>query len=209
MIVKQVFGRTNHLSSRLVFGGYALNNATPAEASQALDLLLAHGVNHIDTAPMYGKAEQRIGEWMAHHRDDFFLATKTRKRTRQQAWDGLQRSLELLKTDHIDLWQMHGLTNPVGWESAMGPGGALEAMLEARDQGLVRYLGVTGHGAHSAAMHLHSLERFDFDSVMLPYNYPMLQNPRYATDFNALRDLCQAAGHSAADHHRHRLAPVG
>ncbi len=156
-----------------------------------LELLFEYGVNHIDTAPMYGNAEQLIGAWMGRHRDNFFLATKTRSRSYEGAWKNLRCSLDRLRVDSIDLWQMHGLTNPVGWEKAMGPGGALEAFLEAREKGLVRFLGVTGHGNQVAEMHLRSLERFDFDSVMLLYNYRQMQNPRYAADFNQSVAICR------------------
>jgi predicted aldo/keto reductase-like oxidoreductase len=190
MIPKQEFGRTGHQSTRVIFGAYALSTATQKEADRTLALLQEYGVNHIDTAPMYGNAEKVIGPWMAEHRDDFFIATKTRSRQRQRALDNLKRSLERLRVDYIDLWQMHGLTNPVGWEKAMGPGGTLEAFLEARDQGLVRFLGVTGHGSKVPAMHKRSLERFDFDTVLLPYNYLQMQNPQYAADFNELVGLC-------------------
>ena len=190
-IPKLPFGRTGHESTRAIFGSWALSGATQAEADRVLELLLEYGVNHIDTAPIYGNAEQRIGPWMAQHRDRFFLATKTRNRAYQRAWDDLRRSLDRLRVDHVDLWQMHGLTNPAGWEKAMGPGGALEAFVEARDRGLVRYLGVTGHGSKVPAMHLRSLERFDFDSVLLPCNYAMMQKPRYAADFDSLLSLCQ------------------
>ena len=128
---------------------------------------------------------------MDRHRQDFFLATKTDKRTYQEAKEELHRSLERLRVDYVDLWQMHFLIEPKDWETAMGPGGALEAFIEAREQGLVRFLGVTGHDVTVAAMHKRSLERFDFDSVLLPYNYPMMQNPQYAADFEALYKLCQ------------------
>jgi aryl-alcohol dehydrogenase-like predicted oxidoreductase len=191
MIVRQAFGRTGHPSTRVVFGGYALSQATPTEADQVLALLLEYGVNHIDVAYSYGAAEERIGAWMEQHRDRFFLATKTYKRTRRGAWQDLRRSLDRLRADHVDLWQMHGLTGPKGWERALGPGGTLEAFVEARERGLVRFLGVTGHGLKAPAMHLRSLERFDFDSVLLPYNYPLMQNPRYATDWEALAALCR------------------
>ena len=191
MIPQQMFGRTGHASTRLLFGSYALNKATQAEADRVLELLLEYGINHIDTAPMYGNAEKRIGRWMEEHRSDFFIATKTRKRTYQEAWVGLQRSLECLRVDYVDLWQMHGLTNPAGWDRAMGPGGALEALIEAREKGLVRFLGVTGHGLHAPAMHLRSLERFDFDTVLVPYHYPLMQNLPYAADFEALTALCR------------------
>jgi aryl-alcohol dehydrogenase-like predicted oxidoreductase len=191
MIPKQPFGRTGQTSTRLIFGAYALSKATQAEADRLLELLLAYGVNHIDTAILYGNAEQRIGPWMAKHRRDFFLATKTRKRAYKEAWDDLQRSLDRLRVDYVDLWQMHGLTNPAGWERALGPGGALEAFIEARDQGLVRFLGVTGHGLQAPAMHRRSLERFAFDTVLFPYNYSLWQNPRYAADCAALLTLCR------------------
>jgi predicted aldo/keto reductase-like oxidoreductase len=191
MIPRNQFGRTGHASTRIIFGGYALSKATQAEADRILSMLLKCGVNHIDTAPMYGNAEKCIGSWMKQHRDDFFLATKSRKRTYKEAWEDLQRSLSRLRVDCIDLWQLHGLTNPVGWERVMGSGGALEAFIEARDKGLVRFLGVTGHGNSVPAMHKRSLERFDFDTVLLPYNYLLMRNPRYAADFDELVGLCR------------------
>ena len=191
MIPKSQFGRTGNSSCKIIFGAYALSKATQEESDEILNLLLEYGINHIDTAPMYGNAEERIGSWMEEHRDNFFLATKTRSRQYKGAWKDLQRSLSRLRVDTIDLWQMHGLTNPVGWEKAMGPGGALEAFVEARDKGLVRYLGVTGHGSKVPKVHLQSLEHFDFDSVLLPYNYLQMQNPRYATNFNELINLCR------------------
>ncbi|MDY6876569.1 MAG: aldo/keto reductase [Chloroflexota bacterium] len=191
MIPKQPFGRTGHLSTRIIFGAYALSQATQAEADDILELLLKYGVNHIDTAPMYGNAEKCIGPWMEKHREEFFLATKSRSRTYEGAWKNLQRSLERLRVEYVDLWQMHGLTNPIGWEKAMGPGGALEAFIEARNKGLVRFLGVTGHGSKVPAMHKRSLERFDFKTVILPYSYWQMQNPRYATDFDELIEMCR------------------
>ncbi|MBN1579471.1 MAG: aldo/keto reductase, partial [Anaerolineae bacterium] len=178
MIAKHPFGRTGHDSTRVIFGSYALSAARQAEADRVLDLLLEHGINHIDTAPMYGNAEQRIGPWMDQHRDHFFIATKTRQRSARGAWDNLRRSLDRLRVDHVDLWQMHGLANPQGWEKAMGPGGTLEAFVEAREQGLVRFLGVTAHGLKAAAMHSRSLDRFPFDAVMLPYSYVLMQHSR-------------------------------
>ena len=191
MIPKHIFGRTGHKSTRIIFGAYALSKATQTEADHVLDLLLEYGVNHIDTAPMYGNAEKRIGLWMEKHREDFFLATKSRSRTNEGAWKNLQRSLNQLRVDYVDLWQMHGLTNPVGWEKAMGSDGALEAFIEAREKGLVRFLGVTGHGSKVPAVHKRSLERFDFDTVLLPYSYWRMQNPRYAADCEALIELCR------------------
>jgi aryl-alcohol dehydrogenase-like predicted oxidoreductase len=194
MIPKHLFGRTGHESTRVIFGGYALSGATQAEADRVLELLLAHGVNHIDTAPRYGDAEKRIGPWMERHREEFFLATKTYNRTYRGAWADLRRSLERLRTERIDLWQMHALTGTAGWERAMGPGGAMEALVEARDQGLVRFLGVTGHGPHAPVMHLRSLERFDFNAVLVPYNYLLMSDPRYAADWEALAEKCRERG---------------
>ena len=191
MIEKKPFGRTGHLSTRTLFGAAALGRVTQVEADRTLEVLLEYGVNHIDTAASYGDAELRIGPWMDEHRPDFFLATKTEQRTYQGAWDELHRSLERLQVESVDLWQMHMLTDPAEWETAMGPDGALEAFVKAREGGLVRFLGVTGHGVTVAAMHKRSLARFDFDSVLLPCNYPMMQNPQYAADFDELLTLCQ------------------
>lgn len=191
MIPELPFGRTGHSSTRMIFGSYALSQVTQFEADRVLELLLKYGINHIDTAPMYGNAEKCIGSWMEHHRDKFFLATKTRSRSYEGAWKNLQQSLKDMKIDYIDLWQMHGLSNPQGWAKAMGPGGALEAFIEAREKGLVKYLGVTGHGNAIPAMHKMSLVRFDFDSVLLPYNYNQMQNLRYAAGFNELIEICR------------------
>jgi aryl-alcohol dehydrogenase-like predicted oxidoreductase len=191
MIPKQEFGRTGHRSTRVIFGSWALSQATKEDADTALGLLQEYGVNHIDTAPMYRNAEKVIGPWLAEHRDDFFVATKTRKRSRDDALADLKRSLERLHTDHIDLWQMHGLTNSAGWEKAMGSKGTLAAFIKARDEGHVRFLGVTGHGTKAPAMHKLSLERFNFDSILLPYNYTLMQNQKYAADFHELVELCR------------------
>jgi len=190
MIPKKPFGRTTHESTRVLFGGAALYAVTQVEADATLDLLLEHGINHIDTAASYGESERRIGPWMKHYRDQFFLATKTEARTRQAARESLLRSLELLQTDHVDLFQIHNLSTQEEWEVAMGLDGALEAFVEAREQGLVRFIGVTGHGTEIPRLHKSALERFDFDSVLLPYNYPMMQNPRYAADVKELFRVC-------------------
>ena len=191
MIDKIPFGRTGHLSTRTLFGAAALSQVTQDQADRALEVLLRYGVNHIDTAASYGDAELRIGPWMDEHRSRFFLATKTGERTYEKARDEIQRSLERLQVDHVDLLQLHNLVEPAEWETAMGPGGALEAAVEARRQGWVRFIGVTGHGMTVAAMHKRALEQFDFDSVLLPYSYPMMQNPQYAADFESLLALCR------------------
>jgi aryl-alcohol dehydrogenase-like predicted oxidoreductase len=191
MIPLTPFGRTGHLSTRAIFGAAAFWSTTPAEAEPVLDLLLRYGINHIDAAASYGEAEKCVGPWMPRNRDRFFLATKTEERTRQGARESLHRSLELLQTDHVDLFQIHNLSDPQEWEIALGPDGALEAFIEAREQGLTRFIGITGHGTNIAALHRKALDRFDFDSVLLPYSYLLMQNPQYATDFEALLQVCR------------------
>lgn len=190
-IEKRLFGRTGHMSTVTLFGAAALGSVSQADADRTLDLLLEYGVNHIDTAASYGDAELRIGPWMARHRKDFFLATKTGQRTYAAAREEIHRSLDRLRVDSVDLIQLHALVHPDEWDTAMGPGGALEACIEAREQGLVRFIGVTGHGRTIAAMHRRSLERFDFDSVLLPYSYTVMQDEVYEHDFELLFKMCQ------------------
>lgn len=191
MIEQRPFGRTGHRSTVTVFGAAALAQVSQAEADRALELLLRHGVNHIDTAARYGDSELRIGPWMARHRKDFFLATKTGSRGASAAREDLHRSLERLRVDHVDLIQLHSLAHPDDWDEAMGPGGALEALVEARAQGLVRFIGVTGHGWTIAAMHRRSLARFDFDSILLPWNFFMAQNERYRRSVEEVLAICR------------------
>jgi aryl-alcohol dehydrogenase-like predicted oxidoreductase len=190
MIQSIPFGRTGHNSSRALFGAAGLGTVTQAQADRALEQLLAYGVNHIDTAASYGESELRIGPWMPAHRNNFFLASKTGDRTYQAAKDSIHRSLERLRTDHLDSIQLHNLVEPNEWETAMGPSGALEALIEARAEGLVRFIGVTGHGLTVAAQHKRALEQFDFDSVLLPYSHVLMQNEQYARDFEALMLVC-------------------
>ncbi|HRL10909.1 MAG TPA: aldo/keto reductase [Aggregatilineales bacterium] len=191
-IAKAPFGRTGHLSSRTLFGAAALGNVSQSDADRALDLLLEYGVNHIDTAASYGDSELRIGPWMKHHRANFFLATKTGLRTYREAREQFLHSLDRLQVDSVDLIQLHYLVGEDEWEVAMGPGGALEYLIEAREQGLTRFIGVTGHDVAITRMHQRSLERFDFDSVLLPYNYVMMQNPEYAAGFEEVMRMCAA-----------------
>jgi aryl-alcohol dehydrogenase-like predicted oxidoreductase len=188
------FGRTGHRSTRVLFGAAALGGMRQEKADQVLETLLEFGVNHIDTAASYGESELRIGPWMGRHRPRFFLASKTGDRTAAGARDSIRRSLERLQVEQLDLIQLHNLVDEQGWQTAMGPGGALEALVEARDAGLVRFLGVTGHGTYAPAMHRRSLERFPFDSVLLPYSFTMLQDATYAADCEALLALCAARG---------------
>jgi aryl-alcohol dehydrogenase-like predicted oxidoreductase len=194
MIARIPFGKTGHLSTRAIFGAAALSAMRQDRADRILEILFQYGVNHIDVAASYGDAELRVGSWMKEHRDRFFLATKTGERTASGARDGIHRSLERLRVDRLDLIQFHNLTDEPGWEAAMGPGGALEAAIEARNEGLVRFIGVTGHGTRAPEMHLRSLERFEFDSVLFPYNYMLMQSPEYASDVGRLLSLCASRG---------------
>ena len=190
MIEKIPFGKTGHLSSRAIFGSVSLGRVSQSEADRVLDLLLEFGVNHIDTAPKYGEAELRLGPWMKKYRDKFFLATKTNERTYQDAKDQFQRSLERLQVDNVDLLQFHNLTDVVEREIIMGPGGALEFLVEAKSEGLTRFIGITGHGFDSPRFHRQTLDRFDFDSVLLPCNYLLMQDPKYADEFERLVSYC-------------------
>jgi aryl-alcohol dehydrogenase-like predicted oxidoreductase len=192
MIEKRPFGRTGHMSTCTLFGAAALSRVSQADTDRTMELLLEYGVNHIDTANSYGNSEKLLGPWIERYRDQFFLATKTEERTYEGAKAHLHRSLDLLRTDHIDLWQMHVLINPADWETAFGSGGALEAFVEAKEQGLVRFVGVTGHYTVAGWMHKRSLEQYDFDSVLLPYSYAMMQNETYRRDFEELMAICES-----------------
>jgi aryl-alcohol dehydrogenase-like predicted oxidoreductase len=192
MTIEQLaFGRTGHMSTRTLFGAASLSSVDQAAADRTLEVLMKHGVNHIDTAASYGDAELRIAPWLKREPGRFFLATKTGARKAKEAREELHRSLDRLGVDHVDLWQLHNLADPIDWDDALSPGGVIEAAVEARSQGLVRFIGVTGHGAQIAANHRRSLERFDFDSVLLPYNFVTMQLPYYAENFEALAAKCR------------------
>ncbi|MFC0532154.1 aldo/keto reductase [Phytohabitans kaempferiae] len=190
MIARVPFGATGHESSRVIFGGAALADVSKSDADRTLDLLLAHGVNHIDVAAGYGDAELRVAPWLRRNPGTFFLATKTGERGYRGAREQIHRSLERLGVDRFDLIQLHNLVDVIDWETALRPGGALEAAIEAREEGLVRFIGVTGHGLSVPEMHRRSLERFPFDSVLLPYNYTQMRDPRYAETFEAVAAVC-------------------
>ena len=194
MIAKALFGRTGHESSRTLFGAASLGSVSQSEADRTFETLLEYGVNHIDTAASYGDSELRLAPWLAQHRDRFFLATKTGQRDHAGAREEIRRSLDRLGVDRVDLLQLHNLVDVIEWETALREGGALEAAVEAREEGLVRFVGVTGHGVSVAKMHLRSLERFPFDSVLLPYTYLQMQDERYATEFEALVATCAERG---------------
>src|SRR6202163_4807506 len=189
-IATQPFGRTGHQSTRIIFGAASLSSVTQDEADRVLEVLMQYGVNHIDVAASYGDAELRIAPWLARYRAQFFVATKTDARTEREATEELHRSLERMGIDSVDLWQLHNLADPIEWDTALSPGGVIEAAVDARAQGLVRFIGVTGHGSQIAATHRRSLERFDFDSILLPYNFVTTQLPYYAANFEAITRTC-------------------
>ena len=191
MIERIPFGATGHLSSRALFGAAALGRIRQERADAVLETLLEFGVNHIDTAARYGDSELRIAPWMKTHREDFFLATKTGDRDGKGARESLERSLTRLGVERVDLIQLHNLVEPEEQKEALGPGGALEALVAARDAGLVRFIGVTGHGTFAPARHLESLRQFPFDSVLAPCNFAMLAQPEYARDFEDLYATCR------------------
>jgi aryl-alcohol dehydrogenase-like predicted oxidoreductase len=195
MIPRAPFGKTGHSSRRTLFGGAALGKVTDAEADRALELVLRYDLDHLDTAASYGDSELQIAKWLAREgRDRFFLATKTGKRTYGEARDEIRASLRRLGVDHVDLIQLHNLVDQAEWEIAFGKDGALRAAREARDAGLVRFIGVTGHGLQAPRRHRESLGRFPFDSVLFPYNATQVKDEAYARDLEALIALCEARG---------------
>ena len=194
MIATAAFGKTGHQSTRTLFGAAALAGVTQAEADGTLDILLEYGVNHIDVAASYGEAELRVGPWMKKHRQDFFLATKVEERTYEKAMESIQQSLKRLRTDQVDLLQLHAVVEKDEFDAVMGDGGALLAAVEAREKGLVRFIGITSHSLGAPSMLMRALDRFDFASVLLPFNYPLMQIPEYARGFSRLLSTCHTRG---------------
>lgn len=190
MLPTTLFGRTGHASSRVIFGAAAFSTMSQERADATLALIDSHGVNHIDTAASYGDAELRLAPWLATNRQRLFLATKTGERSGVAARAELERSLQRMGVDQVDLIQLHNLVEPDEWGEAFAAGGVVEAMAAARDEGLCRFIGVTGHGIRIASMHLRSLGAFDFDSVLFPYNFALLERPDYRADVDALLALC-------------------
>lgn len=194
MIATSPFGITGHISSRTIFGAAAFMSIPQEETNKVLELLLEFGVNHIDVAASYGDAELRLGPWMKEHRKKFFLASKTGDRTADEARRSIERSLERMQIDQLDLIQLHNLVNNEEWETAMSADGALKALIKAKEEGLVRFIGVTGHGTVAPKMHLQSLDRFEFDSVLFPFNYLLMQDDEYREDVRKLVKICQDRG---------------
>lgn len=188
------FGQTGHVSTRVIFGAAALGGMSQERADATLASVRDWGINHIDTAASYGASEDRLQPWLATHRSEVFLATKTGERSGAGARAELEQSLERMGVDHVDLVQLHNLVEADEWEQAHGPGGAVDALAAARDEGLVSAIGVTGHGLRIAGMHLRSLERFDFASVLLPVNFVLLDDPSYRADVETLLETCGERG---------------
>jgi predicted aldo/keto reductase-like oxidoreductase len=191
MIPTLPFGRTGHNSTRTLFGAAAFWDTPQKDVDATMDLLLENGINHVDTAASYGCSQELLGEWIRRNGRPFFLATKTEQRTKQAAYDEIRRSLDLLHVTQVDLIQLHALHEEPDWQTAFGPGGVIEAVTQAREEGLVRFIGVTGHGVQIPEFHLRSLAQFDFDSVLLPYNHVMMQNPQYAAGFEKVLAVCK------------------
>ncbi len=194
MIARAPFGSTGHESSRVIFGAAALFSGHEGRAWKIFETLSTFGINHIDVAASYGQAEVCLAPILATHRSRYFLATKTGERGGDAARASLERSLERMKVDHVDMVQLHHLVDEEGWQTAFGPGGAVDALHKAKEEGLTRFIGVTGHGTGVARMHLQSLQHYPFDSVLLPYNYTMMSQPGYAAEFAALLELCARRG---------------
>ena len=190
MLPTNAFGRTGHQSTRVIFGAAALGEMSQARADATLEVVASNGVNHIDTARSYGESELRLAPWLANNRHKVFLATKTGERSGDAARAELEESLTRLGVDHVDLVQLHNLVEPGEWETAFAPGGAVDALAKARDEGLCKFIGVTGHGVRIPSMHVRSLKAFDFDSVLLPYNFVLLERPDYRADVEVLLELC-------------------
>jgi len=191
MIPTLPFGRTGHDSTRTIFGAAAFWDTPQKDVDATMDLLLQNGVNHVDTAASYGRSQELLGDWIRRNGRPFFLATKTEQRTRQAAYDEIRRSLDLLHVTQVDLIQLHALHEEADWQAAFGPGGVIQAVFQAREEGIVRFIGVTGHGVQIPEFHLRSLAQFDFDSLLLPYSYVMMQNPQYARGFDKVLAICK------------------
>jgi len=185
-------GRTEHKSTVAILGGFAFFEATQPEADTLMETAIDAGVNHIDVAPSYGNAEKCLRPWMARDRDRFFLGCKTWERSRENAWAEIQQSLGVLQTDSFDLYQLHAITTIEELDQVTRRGGALEAAIEAREKGLTRFIGITGHGMHTPDVFLEALNRFEFDTVMFPLNFVLYGDPRYRKQAEVLIQECHA-----------------
>jgi aryl-alcohol dehydrogenase-like predicted oxidoreductase len=186
------FGRTGHMSTIAIFGAAAFWEISQEDADRVMESVIDAGINHIDVAPSYGQAELRIGPWMPRERGRFFLGCKTMERTREGAWNELRESLKRLQTESFDLYQCHAVNTMEDLDAVTMKGGALEAFVEARREGLIKFIGITGHGVHAPQIYLEALRRFDFDSVLFPLNFVQMANPEYRKYAEELTATCKA-----------------
>ena len=184
---KRRLGKTGHNSSIIIFGGFALFRISQAEADEAIENAWSNGINHIDVSPIYGEAEKHLGSWFKRHGKQFFLACKTAERKKKGAWESIKRSLETLHVEKFDLFQLHGIDDPKTLKTALGPGGAIEAIIEAKEQGLLDYIGITGHNPIN---HNLALQLFDFDTVLFPLNRI---HAAHVTEWNDWKPLMKTA----------------
>jgi aryl-alcohol dehydrogenase-like predicted oxidoreductase len=185
------FGRTGHMSTLAIFGAAAFWEISQADADKVMEQVIEAGINHIDIAPSYGQAEERVGPWMPRERSRFFLGCKTMERTKEGAWNELRQSLKRLQTESFDLYQCHAITTMEELDSVTMKGGALEAFAEARREGLIKFIGITGHGVNAPQIYLEALRRFDFDSVLFPLNFVQMANPVYRKYAEELIAACK------------------
>ena len=185
------FGRTGHMSTVAIFGAAAFFETTQDVADRAMEQVIEAGINHIDVAPSYGMAEELLGPWIKRERDRFFLGCKTMERKKVDADAEMRRSLERLHTDKFDLFQLHAVTSLDELNQVTGPGGALEAIIDARDEGLTKYIGITGHGVEAPAVFLEALRRFDFDTVLFPINFVQYTDREYRRNAEELLRQCR------------------
>jgi aryl-alcohol dehydrogenase-like predicted oxidoreductase len=186
------FGRTGHRSTVAIFGAAAFWEISQADADKVMERVIEAGINHMDIAPSYGQAEERVGPWMQNERRRFFLGCKTMERTKQGAWDEMQRSLKRLQTETFDLYQCHAITTLEELDAVTMKGGALEAFVEARQRGLIEFIGITGHGLEAPKIYLEALKRFEFDSVLFPLNFVQMGNPEFRRYAEELMAVCKA-----------------
>jgi len=189
---KRRFGRSGHMSTVAIFGAAALSEVTQKEADRAMEMAIEAGVNHIDIAPSYGHAEELVGPWMPRERERFFLGCKTMERTKEGAWNEMQESLKRLRTERFDLYQMHAITSMEELDACTMNGGTLEALVEARQQGLTSHIGITGHGVDTPRIFLEALRRFEFDSILFPMNFVQMSNPEFRKNAEELIATCKA-----------------
>src|ERR687891_2136445 len=191
---KRTLGRTGHQSTVVTFGTAGLSRVTQESADQVVQLILDHGVNHIDIAPTYGEAMERMSPWMPKIRGQMFLGAKTRQRSRELAWENVNDCMQRLGVESFDLFQLHAVISMEELDQVTATGGALETLVEMREQGLTKWIGITGHGPDVPRVHLEALRRYDFDTIMFPVSASIFRNPEYRRDAEELLETANAKG---------------